>query len=243
MAQYWQAYVMHQTYMKINSKEGKEFVVAIAKAMSFDPNDFGRGAKLMEHGFLGDVMTETVVGLLCDASRNPPDMGIPTEFKGFRIAWVGAGMDENDLLDHGMTLNKWKTFSNKDVAIPVGPSSFDPAFYKDGFDPHGNPRFEPILVCDERKEYLDIIAYHRKAIALRTQYGRMKGREEEFIPHPLPLLCAVGNRQHLGDYLGTNMAEVGTWAFKHIRAVYYKKNIPEGYRDISGNVFEERTNC
>lgn len=244
MGQCWNAYVMHVTYRKAKGKDGQEYVVAVAQTLALDPRNFDCGSKLMEHCYLGNDIPETIVGLLCDAYRNPPDMGIPeAAFKGFRIAWIGDYLGESDLLDHGMTKEKWTTLSGPKVAKSITGFDFSRDFYKDVLDEEGNPRFEPILVCDERKEYLNINRYRVKAIAMRFQYGRMKGHEQELIPHPLPILCAACNGKGGGDYEGTSMDEVGSWAFKHVRAVHSEGEVPGGYKDLSEHPFEEGRYC
>ena len=41
-------------------------------------------------------------------------------------------------------------------------------------------------------------------------------KKNEYIIHPLPLLCADGNGSGGGDYDGTNMELIGAWAFDRI---------------------------
>ena len=52
---------------------------------------------------------------------------------------------------------------------------------------------------------------------------------------PLLILLAIGNGQGGGDYHGTNMDKVGTWAFHKIK-VYYEE--PHWMEKLE-NIFEE----
>ena len=73
------------------------------------------------------------------------------------------------------------------------------------------------LVNDSKKLFVD--------------YSKIEPDEYGYRIDPLPLLCAEGNGQGGGDYFGTNMELVGTWARDFIWVT--KDNPAEyGYKEI-----------
>ena len=87
--------------------------------------------------------------------------------------------------------------------------------------PDEQATFEPVVICcDELKQ----------CIRCTPEPGK-EGHEIA----ALPLLCAIGNGAGGGDYSGSNMELVGTWAFKPITV---RSEIPEGYEDLT-DVFKE----
>lgn len=64
----------------------------------------------------------------------------------------------------------------------------------------------------------------------KGQYVKVKPyNKEEWTIHPLPLLTAYGNGQGGGDYYGSNMELIGSWAFDH---VYVADEVPDGYTEL-----------
>lgn len=55
--------------------------------------------------------------------------------------------------------------------------------------------------------------------------------------HPVPLLCAEGNGRGCGDYEGTYMKCIGTWARD---AITFDNEIPDGYTELKVNFKEDR---
>lgn len=52
---------------------------------------------------------------------------------------------------------------------------------------------------------------------------------DDYTIHPLPLLCAYGNGRSHSDYRGTNMKQVGIWAFDRLGV---SNEIPNDYTEI-----------
>ena len=62
------------------------------------------------------------------------------------------------------------------------------------------------LVNHTEKRYLNLGAYYQRVL-------NGKDPEENWVPHPLPLLTAFGNGMGGGDYRGINEDQVGIWAW------------------------------
>lgn len=63
-----------------------------------------------------------------------------------------------------------------------------------------------------------------------------KEKKDKLIIHPLPLLCSSGNGRAGGDYIGTNMKYVGSWAYNKIGI---GNEIPEDFKELK-ITFEEQ---
>ena len=84
-----------------------------------------------------------------------------------------------------------------------------------------------------RKTYEYIINFTKK------EFIRIpKEKRGEWIIHPLPLLCADGNGKGGGDYIGTNMKYVGSWAYNQIGV---GNEVPDGFTELT-ITFEEIIN-
>ncbi len=86
------------------------------------------------------------------------------------------------------------------------------------------------LVNHDKKLYLDCTLYYMSCDG-KCSIG--KG----WVPHPLPLLTAVGNGNGGGDYSGVNQEEVGAWAWDTI-SVEVGKDIPQGYTEYFVEFYE-----
>lgn len=88
-----------------------------------------------------------------------------------------------------------------------------------------------LIINDDKKEFIDL--------------WYIKGLDTYPI-HPLPLLTAEGNNRGGGDYSGTNMALVGTWARDFIRVEggdWSARNnlMQNGYKEINPLFVENST--
>lgn len=83
------------------------------------------------------------------------------------------------------------------------------------------------LINHTKKLILDCWEYLCKCI---------KANEEGWVPHPLPLLTALGNGRGGGDYRGMNNDKVGSWAWDVLEIVEWEdaaKLKKEGYQEFS----------
>lgn len=94
----------------------------------------------------------------------------------------------------------------------------------------------PYLFTDglsERPKFNNELPHYRYIINLsKKQFVDMDkicGNDEQWVIHPLPLLCSSGNGRGSGDYKGINMDKVGIWAYDNIGVV---NEIPEGFTEL-----------
>lgn len=119
-----------------------------------------------------------------------------TEFPS-RIAWVGDYSD-----DAGCPKELWDIAWNDDA--PKMGIAYDELFTLDG----------KYLVNHTKQEYLDCDEYYKVA----NGNGRMG---DGWVPHPLPLLTAIGNGRGGGDYRGVNQELIGYWAWDILQIISF----------------------
>ena len=71
---------------------------------------------------------------------------------------------------------------------------------------------------------------------LYVSFSKSESLDKMFAINPIPLLTVVGNGRGLGDYQGTNMGFVGSWAWDRIEIVY---TVPKGYKELEVKFVEE----
>ena len=181
------------------------------KVTVYGPRGF---MKLTEHSWISNEFTDTV---LKDISDNGPA----------RIAWIGdyadhesfcpSGMDEKEYMErYGAAWDHAET-----VTGAIGQSK--PVEYiRISFDDDCDIRFKAkdlmdyCLVNLTKGRYMSLGDYIGYDTAMR--------RVSLF---PLSILTAVGNGEGGGDYFGSCMESVGSWAFDEIDLVR-KDELPEG---------------
>lgn len=155
------------------------------------------GPKLLENGLIGSLFVAGIVNLLRE--------------KVMRIAWLGdyAGRDEGNKGNEGdeqfpgyddyetypsLTEDDydyiWENDDDYMLAFPQMPN------YEDGTRGY--------LVNLDKGQYIDL--------------GDVPDGEGTFL-HPLVALTVIGNGRGGGDYYGTNMDMLGTWALDRIQVV------------------------
>lgn len=77
-----------------------------------------------------------------------------------------------------------------------------------------------LLLNHTKKEYVDMLEY-------------VESQDNTLMPHPLPLLTAIGNGRGGGDYRGENRDMVGTWFNDEIEYASLK---PPEYKNITKKV-------
>lgn len=149
----------------------------------FEPWDFNNGAKLMEHSYIGNSLTNYVKNLILHTPM--------------RLVWAGDYADD----EKGKDANLYFLFeatTPKDQSVPQ----------------------ESI----ERMRYL---VNHKKK--LYVDYSKVEQDTYGYRIDPMPLLCAEGNGRGGGDYHGSAMNLIGSWARDMISV---ESEIPNGYTEL-----------
>jgi len=192
---------------------------------AFYSHQFDNGLKLMEHSYIGNSFTESIVKYMLETGGS------------FRLAWVGDYAQE--FLD-----NEAK-----------GEEKFpNPAFYEDA-DLFGSKFRKIIQKFvdyerNETKKYFQPTRVNRMENS--SQLVFVNHTKKEFVDmehycddnkcdnwgckiHPLPLLTAIGNGYGGGDYRGSKVTDinyVGTWAGDEIEVVNWFDNRENNYKEI-----------
>lgn len=149
----------------------------------FNPWDFNNGAKLMEHSYIGNAVTNYVKNLIL---RTP-----------MRLVWAGDYADD----EKGKDTNLYCLFEAKEP--------------KDKSVPQESIESMRYLVNHKKKLYVD--------------YSKVEKDEYGYRIDPMPLLCAEGNGRGGGDYHGSAMNLIGSWARDLISV---ESEIPNGYTEL-----------
>ncbi|MCQ2739759.1 MAG: hypothetical protein MJ237_05985 [bacterium] len=136
----------------------------------FTPWDFGVGAKLMEHSYIGNRFLSDILHRIY--------------LYPMSVVWAGEYADDNIYED----------------------------CVKAEFGVNGDYDENKFiyLINETKKVFIDLSKIKK------NKYGERI--------HPLPLLTAIGNGLGGGDYYGTCMEAIGTWAKDTIQVNYTKPN-------------------
>ena len=208
MGQYY-----NPSILKKNWKTAKNPVMASLKCY-----DYGNGAKLMEHSYIGNNLVRSIEYLLAN------------QFKGHAFVWCGDYADEvetrtgtHDIFcdagrfiyedyDSPDNINRAKRYEALQGTIPAMPE------WKEGVE--WNP-YETIPY------YKYLINYSKKQYCTLPMFNNDKSQV-----HPLPLLTCSGNGRGGGDYRLED-ERVGSWAFDKIGISNNSADI-KGFKRISG---------
>ena len=80
-------------------------------------------------------------------------------------------------------------------------------------------------------EYLDCSKYY-EAVNGKDEMG------DGWVPHPLPLLTAMGNGQGGGDYRGVNMDKIGCWAGDLLHVTMLPPRKEAGFTELEVEFYE-----
>ena len=183
--------------------------------------DFGNGAKLMEHSYIGNSFARSMEYLLAN------------DYKGHPFVWCGDYADhvetktgEHDIYndashfiyeDYDSPTNdkKSKKYLALKDSIPAMPE------WKVGekWNPYETIPYYKYLVNYTKKQYCVVPVFDSKKHQV----------------HPLPLLTCSGNGRGGGDY-GLDDERVGSWAFDRIGLTNDEDEVA-GFKEING-VFE-----
>ena len=188
--------------------------------------DFRNGSKLMEHSWAGNGLVAAFIHLI---GENSPYYGKPCVWAGDYADDFTSRMVKEDghtIYDFANDIvGKLPKIDSRDNLSQMN-KRFNKLFGKDIFynDSYTNFRGDtiPCLGC------LDSFDEYKYIVNLRTkEYIEIpEPNYEDWIVHPLPLLLADGNGRGGGDYRGSDINMVGSWAYHPIGAT---NEIPEGF--------------
>ena len=202
---------------------------------------FGAFGKLMEHSYINDSFVTALENLI-----SPDGM-----FHKSRVVWAGDYADKESDSDQNMA-----DADESKKLLPAGP----PRYFYHGF--LANRKALPGSETECRYRY---VVNHTKKLYVDKKHRDMDGAVGLTLPsvvsgggdlgdddddddgdmveaqiriHPLPLLMAEGNGRGGGDYYGSDMELVGTWARCVISV---ERQVPEGYSELVCNFTEHIT--
>lgn len=195
MGQYYRGVILSK-----NTKKSEKIIVK----QSFCCYAHDNGAKLMEHSYVGNWYVKEYEKALAE------------EFYGYPLVWSGDYADSHFDTD---VYSKALEFVNKATrknAKALGYRKNKNGRWGDEFIRDGITASEKSLAIATPYEELtttyEYIINFTKKMFVRIPKKTGNG----LLIHPLPLLCADGNGRGGGDYEGTNMELIGSWAFDRI---------------------------
>ena len=176
--------------------------------------DYGEnGSKLMEHAYVGNKFTESVVS---DLYHSPS-----------KLVWFG---------DYTLHTDKIP-----DILIFIGVQglfSSEPTPFTQRYTqviPTNRFTNDMIFVNHTKEEYFDMGEFIKKYLKENKEKG-------ELLIHPIPLLAASSNGRGGGDYKGINMNMVGYWCGEVLEVIDKEElNTIKGYTNIIKDVYFEET--
>lgn len=189
------------------------------------PSEVNCGYKLTEHGHI----TSPFVNVVLREILNTPK----------RIAWVGDYALEKSSRTPQRIKDKIKEFKANDEYMECEPYPCELPINKieecNGF----------FLLNHDKREYVDLEKYVQRNARVRLWRDRCADdidfcRMTVFCMSPLALLTACGNGTGGGDYDGSDLRAVGSWAFDRIELIKPKdyRYAPEGYKLINPRFIE-----
>lgn len=186
--------------------------VNIDKGEFLNPRDYDNGMKITEHSWIGNNFLLAVEELLTGRWKNG------------RIVWAGDYMNDYILLGKSVKRTAILDAAKKGIRLNLHTFARDHfrnlSYIKGSDDGDFGYRY---LINHSRKEYVD---------------KKRQLDDSGWTLHPLSLLTCSGNGRGGGDYHGTAMEYVGTWAGDPIEVSDQVPDIEE-YTEINPG-FEER---
>lgn len=186
-------------------------------------HSYGNGLKLMEHSYLGNDFVSAV----CSQILRQPHV----------VAWIGDYSDETygDTYEKKLPREAFMNIFNKICGQDRDKRKIHPDPLPGFNGPHSFAGW--YLVNHTQKVFIDLGKYAANNKWRQSSTWNGKTEEWDMCIHPLPLLTACGNGRGGGDYHGTDMDVIGTWAFDLIE--FTDKN-PEGCKEIMYHFQEDR---
>lgn len=210
MGQYYNPSVLRK-----NWKTAKNPVLVSLKCY-----DFGNGAKLMEHSYIGNSFVRSMEYLLAN------------DYKGHPFVWCGDYADhvetktgEHDIY-HDASLFIYEDYdsptndkkSRKYLALKDSIPAMPEYVEGEVWNPYKTIPYYKYLVNYSKKQYCIVPEFDIKS--------------DEYKVHPLPLLTCSGNGRGGGDY-GLDDGRVGIWAYDKIGLTNDEDEVA-GFKEIDG---------
>lgn len=214
---------MGQYYRGAIIKSYKNGKVRVRKA--FCCYSHGNGAKLMEHSYVGNHYVKEY------------EKALANKYYGSQFVWVGDYADRDDIYNLACEyIEKNALRRAKKKGFEYNPNNrWGEEFIKYVKEQEpitaSEKDFDEVTKYEEFETYNYIINFTKKMFVLIP-----KKTENELTIHPLPLLCCDGNGRGGGDYYGTNMKLVGSWAYDEIGI---GNEVPQDFTELVVT-FEER---
>jgi hypothetical protein len=173
-------------------------------------HDYDSGLKLMEHSWANNEFVRAVMGLLTPKGA----------WYKKRLVWAG---------DYGdMSFEDFVTDPVEDVIRRLGDRVIITEEITD------ENKIKPTPIKSIKNKF--IVDHTQK---LFVDMNKLSQHSDRWTINPLPLLTSNGNGQGGGDYDGSDMHLVGSWA-AHIISVETKRTLPKDYVELKTNFTEER---
>lgn len=195
MGQYYRGVILSK-----NTKKSEKIIVK----QSFCCYAHDNGAKLMEHSYVGNWYVKEYERALAE------------EFYGYPLVWSGDYADTHFDTDVYTKALEFIDKATRKNAKALGYRKNKNGRWGDEFIRDGITASEKSLAIatpyEELNTTYEYIINFTKKMFVRIPKKSGNG----LLIHPLPLLCADGNGRGGGDYEGTNMELIGSWAFDRI---------------------------
>lgn len=192
MGQYYRGVVLSK-----NTKKSEKIIIK----QSFCCYAHDNGAKLMEHSYVGNWYVKEYERALAE------------EFYGYPLVWSGDYADTHFDTDVYTKALEFVDKATRKNAKALGYRKNKNGRWGDEFIRDGITASEKSLAIATPYEELNT-TYEYIINFTKKMFVRIpKKTGDDLVIHPLPLLCADGNGRGGGDYEGTNMELIGSWAF------------------------------
>lgn len=167
----------------------------------FEAHHYDNGLKLMEHSWMGNGFVDAVLAELARSAAPYKRLIWLGDYAAYHVepedecapGLIDHNPDAKEIISEEMFKSLMRLHGREGEQYAVPPSSF-------GSVPHS---YRYVLNYT-KKEYIDL-----------EEHCKIMNREfkcDDWVPHPIPLLCAVGNGNGGGDYFGEHADAVGRWA-------------------------------
>lgn len=180
---------------------GQYYTVLLKKGNSRKTVMSGGYLKLMESSYITNALTDYVFNELY-------------EYGPHRVAWLGDYANEEDDAFGGLTHEQYM-------------KEYNAAWKKKVLNINLNKDVKLSLPV-ERLRKMSLVNHTKKTVLDLGWYIDSLRKRISRLINPLAILTACGNGRGLGDYYGTNMKLVGSWAFDQIE-IMETEDVPENY--------------